>query len=232
MSQFVEWKTSHKPVTYELALQEMEKRVDAIAGKKAKELVWLLEHTPVYTLGTTGSRADIIKSSHIPIYKTNRGGKTTYHGPGQRVVYIMLNLKEYFRQTGKIDISNFVHKVECWIIESLADLGIWAQQRKGRVGLWVESNRPYVKDKNKDYDPTSPEKKIAAIGLRVRQGISYHGIAINVSPDLNAFDSIIPCGLENFAVTSLLDLKKPLDTYAPLDFALQHRFNRSFYSTL
>lgn len=228
MSQLIEWKTSTKPVAYDLALNHMESRVDAISAKKAQELIWFLEHPPVYTLGTTGLESDIIKATTTPVYKTNRGGKATYHGPGQRIIYLMLNLKEYFKKTGKIDVSNFVHKVELWVISALADLDIWAQQRDGRIGLWVENKRPYIQDKKKPYDPSTTESKIASIGLRIRKGISYHGISINVSPNLDAFKSIIPCGLQDFAVTSLEHLNRPLQTYDLLDTALQKKFDQIF----
>ncbi len=226
MMKRIEWKISLKPVDYEEALQKMEQRVEDIASNQAKELIWLLEHPPLYTLGTSGTEDDIITKTTLPIYKTGRGGKATYHGPGQRIVYIMLNLKKRFHQTGNINVRGFVHQLESWIIDTLAEFNIWAQCREGRVGLWIENKRPYIHDKSKASRGT--ERKIAAIGLRIRKGVSYHGAAINVYPDLTAFDSIIPCGLREFNATSLKYLDKTFQTYYSLDQALQKTFERNF----
>lgn len=181
----MEFKIGSKPVDYETALAEMEARVAAIREDVADELVWLLEHPPLYTAGTS-AKADDLLDARFPVFKTGRGGEYTYHGPGQRVAYVMLDLKK--RQAAP-DIKRYVWQLEEWVIRSLAQLGVTGERRDGRIGIWVD--RP------------QGEAKIAAIGVRVRRWVTYHGIAINVDPDLSHFGGIVPCGIKNYGVTSL-----------------------------
>ncbi len=224
-----EWKVDHSLIAYPDAVDFMEQRVEAISQGQAPELIWLLEHPPLYTLGTSGTTDDILDPS-IPSFRSGRGGKVTYHGPGQRIVYCMLNLKQRMKEQGSIDIKKFVHDLEAWIIMTLEDLGIWAQRRQERIGLWVEEDRPYASSKNHipQKNITPKEKKIAAIGLRIRQGISYHGIAINVHPDLDAFKGIVPCGLNTYGVTSIEKIKKNMASFEELDKALRKNFVKIF----
>lgn len=208
----VDWHVSVEPVAYPDALALMDARVAAIAAGTARELVWLLEHPPLYTAGTSARPADLVMPDRFPVYEAGRGGQYTYHGPGQRVVYLMLDVR---RRGG--DVRAFVHGLEDWLIEALAELGVSAGTRPDRVGVWVE--RP-------DKGPGS-EDKIAAIGIRLRRWISLHGVSLNVAPDLDHFAGIVPCGIRGHGVTSLADLGKP----APLDRvdaalarAFEHRF--------
>jgi lipoyl(octanoyl) transferase len=184
----LEWLKSTDPVAYPEAVKMMEDRVAAIHAGEKPEAVWLLEHPPLYTAGTSAAPAELVDPERFPVYATGRGGRYTYHGPGQRVGYVMLDLSKR-----KNDIRAFVRDLEEWIIQTLAVLGVTGERRDGRVGIWVVR-----KDGRED--------KIAAIGVRVRRWITFHGIALNVAPDLDHFSGIVPCGIDGFGVTSLRDL--------------------------
>jgi lipoyl(octanoyl) transferase len=211
----VEWRVSEKPVPYPEAVAAMEARVGAISTGLAPELVWLLEHPSLYTSGTSGKSDDLL-DARFPVFSTGRGGQLTYHGPGQRVVYLMLDLKRRHP-----DVRAYVAGLEEWIIRALATLEAKGERREDRVGVWVK--RP---DKGPGF-----EDKIAAIGVRMRRWVSYHGIAINVAPDLTHFDGIVPCGVADprFGVTSLADLGHPATT-ADVDVALRRAFEGVFGS--
>lgn len=185
----MDWKISKEPVEYEDALAHMEARVGDIRSEQADEQVWLLEHPPLYTAGTSAKDDDLL-DARFPVYETGRGGEHTYHGPGQRVGYVMLDLKK--RQSGP-DVKKYVWQLEEWIIQALATFGVQGERRCGRVGIWVVM-------------PDGSEKKIAAIGVRIRRWVTFHGISINVNPDLSHFDGIVPCGISEHGVTSLADL--------------------------
>ncbi|MEM9708728.1 MAG: lipoyl(octanoyl) transferase LipB [Pseudomonadota bacterium] len=215
----VEWITSTAPVDYEAALGEMDQRATAIADGAADEAIWLLEHPPLYTAGTSAEAEDLRDPDRFPVYQTRRGGQYTYHGPGQRVVYAMLDVGARGR-----DVRRFVDQLEAWVLETLADLNVEGQLRPGRVGVWVV--RP---ERPPNADGTPHEAKIAAIGVRMRRWVSLHGLAINVEPDLSHFDGIVPCGIEEFGVTSLVDLGLPV-TLDDLDTALRRSFGSVFGS--
>jgi lipoyl(octanoyl) transferase len=208
----VEWAVSRRPVGYGEALKVMESRVDQIVRGEAAELVWLLEHPPLYTAGTSARPDELLEPGRFPVYPTGRGGRFTYHGPGQRVVYVMLDVK----QRGG-DVRGFVAALEDWIIASLARLGVGGERREGRVGIWVR--RP-------DKGPGA-EDKIAAIGLRLRKWVSLHGLSLNVSPDLSHYAGIVPCGIAEHGVTSLADLGGPASMQV-VDNVLQVEFERRF----
>jgi lipoyl(octanoyl) transferase len=201
----LEWRRSHGLVGYERASAAMEARAAAIAEGRAAELVWLLEHPPLLTAGTSAAATDLLEPERFPVYQTGRGGKFTYHGPGQRVVYAVLDLRRR-RQ----DLRWYVHSLEEWVIRTLAEFGIAGERRAGRVGIWVT-------------DASGGERKIGAIGVRVRRWVAYHGIAINVAPALDHFTAIVPCGIAEFGVTSMADLGVTAGL-AELDRALQRRF--------
>lgn len=184
----MEWKHSDRPVPYPDAVAFMEARAADIRAGRADETVWLLEHPPLYTAGTSAKAADLLDSRRFPVYETGRGGEYTYHGPGQRVGYVMLDLKRRYAPEAP-DLRDYVKKLERWLIATLAHFGVEGGTRDGRIGIWVNT-------------PTG-EAKIAALGIRVRQGVSYHGIALNVNPDLTHFAGIVPCGIREFGVTSL-----------------------------
>lgn len=205
----IEWKISDTLVPYPEAVTFMEERVQAIQSGHAKELVWLLEHPPLYTAGTSSKASDLIDPGKFPVFETGRGGQFTYHGPGQRVVYVMIDLKRRSK-----DVRAFVNALEEWVIQALKGLGISGEVRSGRVGIWV--------------DTPQGEKKIAAIGVRLRQWVSFHGIAINVSPDLSHFSGIVPCGISQFGVTSFMDLGLPV-TLAQVDQELQKTWGESVF---
>ena len=209
----VEWLITDAPVPYLEAVAAMEARVADIAAGRAPELVWLLEHPPLYTSGTSGKAADLL-DPRFPIFATGRGGQLTYHGPGQRVAYVMLDLKR--RQP---DVRAYVAGLEQWIIQTLAAFNVRGERREDRVGVWVA--RP---DKGAGF-----EDKVAAIGVRLRRWVSFHGIAINVEPDLTHFDAIVPCGVADprYGVTSLVDLGHPVTT-ADVDVALRQAFAAVF----
>ncbi len=209
----VEWRVSDSAVPYLEAVAAMEARVADIAAKNAPELVWLLEHPPLYTSGTSGKVSDLL-DARFPIFLAGRGGQLTYHGPGQRVAYVMLNLK-----TRRPDVRAYVASLEEWIIRALASFDVRGERREDRVGVWVK--RP---DKGVGF-----EDKIAAIGVRVRRWVSFHGVAINVEPELSHFAAIVPCGVADprYGVTSLVDLGHPV-TMADVDHALRQAFAEVF----
>jgi lipoyl(octanoyl) transferase len=209
----VEWRISDSPVPYPEAVAAMEARAADIASGKAAELVWLLEHPPLYTSGTSGRNEDLL-DSRFPLFTSGRGGQLTYHGPGQRVAYVMLDLKRR-----RPDVRAYVAGLEEWIIRALAHFNVRGERREDRVGVWVK--RP---DKGEGY-----EDKIAAIGVRLRRWVSFHGIAINVEPDLSHFSAIVPCGVADprYGVTSLVDLGHPV-TMADVDVALKQAFEEVF----
>ena len=212
-----EWRRSDRPVGYLDALSAMEARVDAIVAGDADELVWLLEHPPLYTAGTSADPADLLDPDRFPVFASRRGGEYTYHGPGQRVAYAMLDLNRRGR-----DLRAYVNRLEEWAIRAVAEFGVTAERRPGRVGVWVA--RP---DKPPLPDGRPAEDKIAAIGVRVRRWVAFHGIAVNVEPDLSHFDGIVPCGITGHGVTSLVDLGLPV-TMADLDVALRRSFDAVF----
>ncbi len=209
----VDWKISDGLVPYDEALAVMEERVAAIAEGRAGELIWLLEHPPLYTAGTSARAEDLTDPDRFPVFKAGRGGQYTYHGPGQRVVYVMLDLNTRGR-----DVRKFVCGLEDWVIATLAEFGVKGERRAGRVGVWVV--RP---DRPPSPDGSPAEDKIAAIGVKLRKWVSFHGISINVEPDLGHFDGIVPCGIRDHGVTSLVDLGLPV-TMADLDAALRRTF--------
>src|ERR1700682_746254 len=211
----VEWLISEAPVPYPEAIAAMETRVADIAAHRAPELVWLLEHPPLYTSGTSGKPGDLL-DPRFPMFATGRGGQLTYHGPGQRVAYVMLDLKRR-----RPDVRAYVAGLEQWIIRALAAFNVRGERREDRVGVWVA--RP---DKGIEF-----EDKIAAIGVRMRRWVSFHGISINVEPDLTHFAAIVPCGVVDprYGVTSLVDLGHPV-TMADVDIALRQAFAAVFGS--
>ena len=204
----VEWKTSDSAVPYPEALAEMEARAAAIAEGTAGELVWLLEHPPIYTAGTSAQDSDLL-DARFPVYHTGRGGQFTYHGPGQRVGYAMLDLKRR-----KPDVRAYVHDLEQWLIETLKELGVKGERREGRVGIWVTR-------------PGGGEDKVAALGVRLRHWVSFHGVALNVDPDLGHYAGIVPCGIRAHGVTSLAKLGATTDM-AVVDRALRASFAEIF----
>lgn len=213
----VEWITSDRLVDYRTAETWMETRAAAIATGDADECVWLLEHPPLYTAGTSAKPADLTDPDRFPVYPTKRGGQYTYHGPGQRVAYIMLDVGARGR-----DVRIFVKQLETWVIGALAQFNVKGEIREGRVGVWV--TRP-EKPPMPSGAPT--EDKVAAIGIRLRKWISFHGISINVEPDLEHFDGIVPCGITDHGVTSLVDLGLPV-TMDDVDLALRASFKDVF----
>ena len=208
-SRYLEWLKSPNPVLYPEAVQFMEDRVAAIHAQKSPETVWFVEHPPLYTAGTSADPAELIEPDRFPVYATGRGGRYTYHGPGQRVGYVMMDLTKR-----KNDIRAFVHDLEEWIIRTLSEFGVRGERREGRVGIWV------VRDDGR-------EDKIAAIGVRVRRWVSYHGIALNVAPDLEHFSGIVPCGIAGFGVTSLKDLGIDV-TMKDVDAVMAKSFENAF----
>ena len=205
----IEWRTSAGLTAYADAVATMEARVAAIRAGSAPELVWLVEHPPLYTAGTSARDADLLDHGLFPVHRSGRGGQYTYHGPGQRVAYVMLDLK----QRGA-DIRRYVYTLEDWLIHTLARFGIAGERRPGRVGIWVAG-------------AAGREDKIAAIGVRVRQWVSYHGIALNVAPDLAHYRGIVPCGVSGHGVTSLAALGVSA-TMAEVDAALRGTFAEAF----
>lgn len=213
----VEWITSTGLASYPDALAFMEARADAIAAGTADEAIWLVEHPPLYTAGTSANPADLLTPDRFDVFEARRGGQYTYHGPGQRVAYIMLDVGK----RGK-DVRAFVCQIENWIIATLDTFNVKGERRAGRVGVWV--TRP---DKPLQADGTLQEDKIAALGIRLRKWVSFHGLSINVEPDLTHFDGIVPCGISAHGVTSLVDLGLPV-TMADVDVALRQTFEASF----
>lgn len=213
----VDWLSDDQPVSYENALSTMEKRVADIAAGTMPELVWLLEHEPLYTAGTSAQDSDLLTPDRFPVYKTGRGGQYTYHGPGQRIAYVMLDLSHRTQ-----DVRQFVAVLEQWVINTLASFGVTGERREDRVGVWVR--RP---EKAPLPDGTMREDKIAAIGIRLRKWVSFHGISLNVEPDLSHFDGIVPCGVSGHGVTSLYDLGVTATT-DDVDLALKTEFSKLF----
>jgi lipoyl(octanoyl) transferase len=213
----VEWITAEGLTDYDSAVAFMEARADAIAKGEASECIWLVEHPPLYTAGTSSRTEDLTDPDRFPVYTSKRGGQYTYHGPGQRVVYVMLDLNKRGR-----DIRAFVESLENWVIATLVEFNVKGEIRQGRVGVWVE--RP---EKPRNIDGSLREDKIAAIGIRLRKWVSFHGISINVEPDLEHFSGIVPCGIREHGVTSLVDLGLPVGM-SDLDVALHATFERLF----
>jgi lipoyl(octanoyl) transferase len=202
-----EWRIRPGLLSYPDAVAFMEARAEAIAAGKADEMVWLVEHPPIYTAGTSAKDADLL-DARFPVFKTGRGGQFTYHGPGQRVGYVMLDLKRR-----KPDVRRYVHDLEEWLIRTLAQFNVKGERREGRVGIWVvRGNR---------------EDKIAALGVRVRRWVTFHGVSFNVEPDLTHFDGIVPCGIRQYGVTSLHDLGIPV-SMADVDVAMKAAFEDVF----
>jgi lipoyl(octanoyl) transferase len=205
----VAWMVDRDPVDYPAAIAAMEARIAAIRDGRADEAVWLLEHPALYTAGTSARDEDLLDAGGMPVYRTGRGGQYTYHGPGQRVAYVMLDLKH----RGS-DIRAFVADLEEWLIQTLSVLGVSGERRAGRVGIWVDRG-------------DGREDKIAAIGVRVRRWVSYHGVSLNVAPNLEHFAGIVPCGIREHGVTSLADLGLETDTET-VHRALRQSFERVF----
>ncbi len=207
----LEWRFDDRPVAYPDALARMEARVAEIRAGTAPEMVWLLEHPPLYTAGTSARAQDLLDPGRLPVYRSGRGGQYTYHGPGQRVAYVMLDLKNR-----GCDVRGFVRDLEDWLIATLARFNVTGERRAGRVGIWVDRGG-------------GREDKIAAIGVRIRRWVTLHGVSINLDPDLDHFSGIVPCGIddENLGVTSLVDLGLPV-TMADLDVALKASFETVF----
>ncbi len=193
----IEWRTSDELVHFEDALNFMQKRVEEIIAGTTPQTIWLLEHHPVYTAGISAKDEDLLSKTNIPIFQTNRGGKYTYHCPGMKIIYVMLDLKKFFFPQ-KPDVARFVEFLENWVIAILAEFGIKGEIKKGRVGIWVT-------------DANGVEKKIAALGIKIKKWVSYHGIAINVSPNLAGFSNIVPCGIKDFGVTTMADILGEVD---------------------
>jgi lipoyl(octanoyl) transferase len=212
----VEWAIAEAPVGYDEAVAEMEERVAAIASGRAAERVWLVEHPPLYTAGTSARDADLVEPDRFPVFRSGRGGQFTYHGPGQRVAYVMLDLNRRVP-----DVRRYVAGLEAWLIGTLAAFNVRGERREDRVGVWVR--RP---DRGGD-----AEDKIAAIGIRVRRWVTFHGVSLNVEPDLSHFSGIVPCGVRDKGVTSLVDLGIPV-TMPEVDGAMRGAFERVFGATV
>ncbi|WP_334161360.1 lipoyl(octanoyl) transferase LipB [Phenylobacterium sp.] len=207
------WAVSQGRVGYPEAVAAMEARAEAIAEGRAGELVWLLEHPPLYTAGVSAKPGDLLDADRFPVFRTGRGGQFTYHGPGQRVAYVMLDLTKRQR-----DVRAFVAALEAWVIGALDAFNVKGEMRERRVGVWVERKAPGAPPR---------EDKIAAIGVKLRRWVSFHGIALNVEPDLSHFSGIVPCGVTEHGVTSLVDLGLPV-TMDEADAALKASFRRVF----
>ena len=209
MSHSVEWRTATGHVPYPDAVADMERRVAEIRAGDAPELVWLVEHAPLYTAGASAKPEDLILPGRFPVHRTGRGGEYTYHGPGQRVAYVMLDLDRRGR-----DVREFVRRLEAWLIATLDGFGVTGERRAGRVGIWVDRG-------------AGREDKIAAIGVRVRRWVTYHGVALNIACDLGHYDGIVPCGIRGHGVTSLADLGIDV-TMADVDEMLRAKFADAF----
>ena len=210
----MEWRISDGLIDYEQAVRTMEDRVAAIRAGEADELVWLLQHPPLYTAGTSAKAADLLDPSRLPVYQTGRGGQYTYHGPGQRIAYVMLDL-----QRREMDVRSYVALLENWLIATLHRFNLRGERRQGRVGIWI--------DRGQDAEGRGQEDKIGAIGVRVRRWVTYHGIALNVEPDLSHYAGIVPCGIQEHGVTSLVDLGLPVDM-AEVDVQLAQSWDEVF----
>jgi lipoyl(octanoyl) transferase len=216
----VRWRIAERPIGYEDAVAAMERQAALIAEGKADELVWLVEHSPLYTAGTSAEAKDLLAPSRFPVHKTGRGGEYTYHGPGQRVVYVMLDLKRR-RQ----DVRAFVSALEQVVIGTLSDMNVRGERREDRVGVWVQRpERPALPG------GLMAEDKVAAIGIRLRHWVSFHGFSLNVDPDLEHFTGIVPCGISGYGVTSLVDLGLPV-TMDDVDPLIRQNFERVFGAT-
>ena len=213
----VEWIHHDGLLDYDDAVAFMEDRANSIRTKNADEAIWLVEHPPLYTAGTSATESDLKDARRFPVHASKRGGQYTYHGPGQRVAYVMLDVAARGQ-----DVRRFVRDMESWIIATLAEFNVTGERREGRVGVWVV--RP---EKPPLPDGTPREDKIAALGIRIRRWVSFHGLSINVEPDLTHFDGIVPCGIADHGVTSLVDLGLPV-TLADVDVALKKCFEQSF----
>jgi lipoyl(octanoyl) transferase len=200
----IEWRVSDRPVPYEEALAFMEQRAAAIRAGDARECIWLLEHPPLFTAGTSADPAELFNPLGFPVFEAGRGGRYTYHGPGQRVGYLLLDLDKRGR-----DVRCFVHSLEGWMIDTLADLGVSAHRAPGRIGIWVGEG--------------PDEAKIGALGVRVKRWVTLHGFSLNVAPDLSHFTGIVPCGIADYGVTSLARLGKQIDL-PRVDAALKRSF--------
>ena len=210
----IEWIISDAPILYSDAIVFMEQRARQIYARTAPECIWLLEHPPVYTAGTSADPAELVDPDRFPVFKAGRGGRYTYHGPGQRVAYVMLDLKK----RGP-DVRKFVQNLENWVIKTLAQFSVTGERHKGQVGIWIRSGAPN--------NPARSVKKIAAIGVRIRKWVTFHGISINVDPNLSHYDGIVPCGILKDGVTSLWDLG--ITTSLPeVDNALKKSFYEVF----
>ena len=205
----MEWRISDGLIGYEQAVAFMEERVAAIRGDGAEELVWLLQHPSLYTAGTSAKDADLLEPGRLPVHRTGRGGQYTYHGPGQRVAYVLLDL-----QRRQMDIRRYVALLEDWLIATLARFNLRGERRQGRVGIWIDRGG-------------GREDKIAAVGVRVRRWVTYHGVALNVEPDLSHYAGIVPCGIQEHGVTSLVDLGLPIDM-AEVDVQLANAWDEVF----
>jgi len=210
----IEWKFDNHPVAYDEAVNFMEDRVDKIIKGQAANLIWVTQHPALYTAGISAKDNELLRND-IPVFKTNRGGKYTYHGPGVKIIYVMLNLKEVFTLSLP-DVRIFVKKLENWIIEILQNFNIKGIIKDGRVGIWVNAQ--------------NTEKKIAAIGIKLTKWVSYHGLAINIDPDLSAFKGIVPCGIDNFGVTSIKAINKKVPEGLLLDEIIKNSFYNIFNS--
>ncbi len=208
----INFKTSNKPADYKEAVEFMENYVAKISTGENQELIWLTTHNPLYTAGISAKESDLLKND-LPVYKTNRGGQYTYHDDGMRIIYVMLNLKNCFAPN-QPDVAKFVEMLENWVIAVLKKLGIEGEIKKDRVGIWV-------------VDRNGQEKKIAAMGIKIRKWVSYHGIAINIKPDLEGFKGIVPCGLKDFGVTSIYDLEKDI-SFEEIDQIIKEEFFKIF----
>ncbi len=217
----VRWRIAEGLVDYADAVETMEREVAAIAEGRSDELVWLVEHPPLYTGGTSAESADLIQPDRFPVFSTGRGGEYTYHGPGQRVVYVMLDLKRR-RQ----DVRAFVAALEEVIIATLQTMNVRGERREDRVGVWVR--RP---DRPSLPDGTMAEDKVAALGIRLRKWVTFHGLSLNVEPDLEHFSGIVPCGISGYGVTSLVDLGLPV-TMTDVDVSLRQSFETVFGPTI
>ena len=215
--QMVEWIISSGLTDYKFAVSEMEKRAAGIADGTAEEAIWLVEHPPLYTAGTSAKPADLTDPDRFPVYTSKRGGQYTYHGPGQRVAYAMLDVGKRGR-----DVRQFVRQLEDWVICTLGQFNVKGERREGRVGVWVVRD-----DKPLNVNGTKAEDKIAAIGVRLHKWVSFHGISINVEPDLEHYNGIVPCGITQYGVTSLVDLGLPVGM-VDVDVALKHCFTKVF----
>ncbi|MDE0728058.1 MAG: lipoyl(octanoyl) transferase LipB [Alphaproteobacteria bacterium] len=205
----MEWRISDGLVDYQQVVRDMEERVAAIRAGGAEEMVWLLQHPALYTAGTSAKAGDLLDAGGLPVYQTGRGGQYTYHGPGQRVAYVMLDL-----QARKLDIRCYVAMLEDWLIATLHRFNLNGERRAGRIGIWIDRGQ-------------GKDDKIGAIGVRVRRWVTYHGISLNVEPELSHYAGIVPCGIKQHGVTSLVDLGLPIEM-AEVDMQLRHAWDEVF----